>query len=546
MSDQWESKEELIGEVVTLRQQVATLKQKEAKLRESEERYRSLTEDMLDNSEVGISILDADFKIIWVNHILEQYTGLHRDEIIGRDKHQLIHERIKHIFANPEQFTQETFQRYQNNTQGESFECHVLPAAGRDERWLEHWSQPIQSGLFAGGLVEYYYDITKHKQSEKDLQQRNRELALLYRAGKAFSSTLDLDKILKAVLEEVRHLLGVVACSIWLIDRASGELVCRQVTNLQSEIVRGWRLAPGQGIAGWTARHGQSVIVPDTRQDERYYSGVDRQTGLEIRSILTVPLQLKRRALGVIQVVDKEVDRFRPSDLTLVESLAAHAAVSIENARLYKEAQQNAQTKAMLLNEVSHRVKNNLSAIIGLLYAEQRYTVIEDQSTYKSMMKDLINRIQGLATAHQLLSDSEWRPLPLSDLAERVVQSSLKALPPGKHMQVEVSPSPQHVTPKQANSLALVINELVTNTIKYAMRDRRKATIVVEITIQNGTIVFEFHDDGPGYPEEVLRLERESVGLYLMQTLVHNDLRGKLLLANHNGAVTRVQFQAMA
>jgi PAS domain S-box-containing protein len=181
-------------------------------------------------------------------------------------------------------------------------------------------------------------EITDRKRAEEELRQRNRDLELLNRAGRALTSTLDLDQVLVTVLEEVRRLLGVTACSVWLIDAETNELICRQAAGPESETVRDWRLVLGEGIVGWVARHGQSLIVPDTRADERHFTGVDRQAGLELRSILSVPLQVKQGVIGALEVLDTEVGRFTATDLKLAESLAATAAVAIENARLYEEA----------------------------------------------------------------------------------------------------------------------------------------------------------------------------------------------------------------
>jgi PAS domain S-box-containing protein len=175
-------------------------------------------------------------------------------------------------------------------------------------------------------------------QSEQVLRRRTRELELLNRASQTLSSTLDLDQVLVTVLEEVRHLLGVVATSIWLTDPETGELICRQATGPQNEIVRGWRLASGEGLAGWVARTGESLIVPDIKADERHSRRVDQETGLTLRSVLSVPLKVKHKAIGVLQVVDAEVGRFDKTDLELLEPLAAAATIAIENARLYAEA----------------------------------------------------------------------------------------------------------------------------------------------------------------------------------------------------------------
>ena len=111
--------------------------------------------------------------------------------------------------------------------------------------------------------------------------------------------------------------------------------------------------------------------VPDIRADGRSFKEIDEQTAGAIRSILTVPLWMKQKVVGVIQVLSGEVDRFDSTDIRLLNSLAATAAIAIENARLYEQALQDAETKAMLFIEVNHRVRNNLGVIIGLLYLEQ-------------------------------------------------------------------------------------------------------------------------------------------------------------------------------
>jgi len=201
---------------------------------------------------------------------------------------------------------------------------------------------------------------------EQRVAERTRGLTLLNQAGRTFSSTLDPDQVLGAALEEVRRLLEVVACSIWLLaaDKAgAGELVCRYATGPQNELVRGWRLALGEGLVGWVARHGESLIVPDVQSDERHFKEVDRQTGLPVRSILGVPLWAKEKVIGVLEVVDVEVGRFDNMHLALLEPLAASAAIAIQNAQLYQQAQQ----------EIAERVRaeSQRDATLGALQLER-------------------------------------------------------------------------------------------------------------------------------------------------------------------------------
>jgi PAS domain S-box-containing protein len=192
-------------------------KEIEGLLRDAEERYRSLTDDVLDSSAVGIFILDADFRIIWINQAIERYFGLKRKSVLGRDKRRLIRDRIKNIFEDSEGFAKRVLATYDHNTHIESFECHVLPDSNREERWLEHWSQPIASGMYAGGRIEHYYDITGRKQAERLLQiQRDLSVALC--------STSNMKRALDLLLEAACQIDGIDCGNVYLENRETGEV----------------------------------------------------------------------------------------------------------------------------------------------------------------------------------------------------------------------------------------------------------------------------------------------------------------------------------
>gem|GEM_PF-1843210 len=171
------------------------------------------------------------------------------------------------------------------------------------------------------------------------LRQINRELDLLYRAARVINSSLEIDEVLTVLIEKVRTLLGVVGCSVWLIDFDAGELVCRQATGRRSDLVCGWRLPIGTGVVGWIAKSGERVLIADTRNDIRHFKQVDQETGLEIRSIMGVPLKTKDKVIGTLQVVDTTPNRFNHRLLKTMAGLAASAGVAITNAELFSRAQ---------------------------------------------------------------------------------------------------------------------------------------------------------------------------------------------------------------
>jgi two-component sensor histidine kinase len=352
----------------------------------------------------------------------------------------------------------------------------------------------------------------------------------------------DLDEILATVLEEGRRLLEVISSSIWLIDPDTNELVCKHAVGPGSGKVRGWRLSPGQGIAGMVADTGESLIIADTWSDERHFKGVDKKTGQPLRSILCVPLKVKQKVIGVLQVLDTETDKFSVTDQAMEELLAAEASIAIENSQLYDQLRQNAQTEAILLHQLNHRVQGNLETIKDLFSFVKRHAGLKKRPFLQDLVADLFHRVESLETAHKMVTEFDWNPLPLSGLSIRVIQASLEAVAPKKEVTIEVSPSPVQISPKQANSLALIIHELVMNTVEYAIGDRETGRITVYINRMGDTVQFEFRDDGPGYPEDILRFDHHNVGLYLIQKITRKDLHGELVIHNDDGAVTIVRF----
>jgi len=208
-----------------------------------------------------------------------------------------------------------------------------------------------------------------------------------------------------------------------------------------------------------------------------------------------------------------------------------------------------AEMQSVLLQEVNHRVKNNLVAIISMLHKEEDLALDKGMPEYHARIKELVWRISGLLTVHRLLSSSEWKPLPLTRLCESVIQGTLKGLTAIRSIHLDISPSAIEVDSDQAHALAMVLNELSTNVIKYAMGERDAVHITITIQQVENDIELWFQDDGPGFPEALLQEEvprrSSSIGMSLLQGLVTRNLRGSLCLMNNNGALARITFPIM-
>jgi len=175
----------------------------------------------------------------------------------------------------------------------------------------------------------------------KEFQRKINELSTLIKVSAIINSTLNLNKLLSEVMEYATQLLQAETSSIFLIDKDKQELYFEVVTGKTKERVSQIRVPISEGIAGWVARTGKSILVPDVSKDTRFYSKVDEKSHFKTKSIIAVPLKVKDKIIGVIEVLNKKDNSpFYPYDLELLEALADQAAVAIDNAIVHEEFQE--------------------------------------------------------------------------------------------------------------------------------------------------------------------------------------------------------------
>lgn len=492
-------------------------------------------EEFYNSIPLGYCLLDRNGRIIEANETLAEQLGIEKRLLFGtRFDDHIIQEDVNTSARYLEKaFEQHIPQKWETQLRNKQTpHCHiqvenVVIASDENEMHL------CQTSIC---------DITDLIRAREALQRRESEFAFFHRVSKAFESTLDLEQLLTTILEEVRRLLEVTACSIWLLDSETGDIVCQHAIGPYRDTVRGWRLTPGQGIVGWVASTGRSLIVSDAWKDDRHFREIDLETGQLLHSILAVPMLVKDQVIGVLQVLDDDIDRFTPKDQALQELLAAMAGLAIENAQLFKQTQHNDDIRENLLHEINHRVTNTMAIVISLFSMVRRHASLKQYTISRALMTDMLNRVRGLKVVHQLLSELDWSPLPLSEMTQQVIQSYLKVLEPRKPIHLEVPSSLARISPEQGAILALIIYELVSNTVKHALHDRDSGQITIHITRINGTIFFKYQDDGPGYQNDFSQFEHHNLGIYLIQKIVQKQLYGNVEFFTDHGAVATITF----
>jgi len=179
------------------------------------------------------------------------------------------------------------------------------------------------------------------KEKDKEitaLREQVDHLSSLIEVSHVINSTLKLTSLLTIIMQIAEAVMRCEASSLLLVDEATNELVFEIALGEKGEAVKEkFRLGMGQGIAGWVAQHGKSLLVPDVNKDPRFFPDVDRQVGFRTRSVLCVPLKARRRTIGVLEAFNP-MDRpaFTEVDVSLFEAYASQAAVAIENARMHE------------------------------------------------------------------------------------------------------------------------------------------------------------------------------------------------------------------
>jgi len=170
---------------------------------------------VINEANVGVFVLDDTFDVVWADETIEEYFGLMRSEIVGRDKPTLIRETIADRLDDPETFAQTVLATYEDNTSVEQFECRVTAGTDREARWLEHRSKPIESGPYAGGRIELYYDITDRKEAQRAREESEQRFQSLVDAVDEYAIfMLDPDGYVRSWNKGAERIKGYSASEI--------------------------------------------------------------------------------------------------------------------------------------------------------------------------------------------------------------------------------------------------------------------------------------------------------------------------------------------
>lgn len=493
-------------------------------IRRTEERYRALFEQSPD----GIVVIDPKTTLpIEFNEAAHQHLGYTREEMA---RLRIADYQAARLLSLPSESAGSRFETIHQTKKGQPRNVEVIAQN------LELENQTV--------LHCIYHDITERKTAEEALERRTAQLAALYQVSLGIAAEMEPQTLFQRITHEAVTLFQGMAGGLFLHhpDRAALELVVSEGRD-DSAIFSSARR--GEDLVGRVWQSGSTLVVTDYPHWEGRGNLASQQP---FAAAMAAPIRWTDKFLGVLAVSSNRPGFFSQDDAYLLGLFATQAAIAIRNSSLVEQVRRDAAIKTTLLHDVNHRVKNNLMRLVEIVRLERESASLA-QTGIRDALGGLESRLHGMEVVHEMLSGAHWHPLPLHELITRILSETLNSSALGHRIRLSVAtPSdPLWVLPEQATAVGLIVNELTTNSLKYAFHQRGEGRLEVRLQVEDRSqprprIRLEFRDDGPGWPEQALQGPMQSVGLHLIQSSVRSPLRGELTLRNEGGAVAELVF----
>ena len=349
--------------------------------------------------------------------------------------------------------------------------------------------------------------MARSSDENREVAFLNLQVNTLYQVNQFISSIHNLDQLLDLIMRESETAVAAEASCIALYEPSDDLLHIEFASGEADEGVRHLTLAMGQGILGEVAASGKAVLVEDARQDPRFDSSVDRQTGFTTKSILATPIRRREELLGVLEVINKKGGpSFTEEDSMLLEVVANQAAVAIENAKLFERMVQSEQLSVIgrMAASIIHDLKQPITVIRGFaellgnpkLDLEERKTfsgmILEDVDRFLGMTQELLDYSRGTMNLNPSeVQIGDWLEGVLGSLREDLARTQVKVVT-DLHFR-----GPARLDPAR-------MRRVLTNIANNA-RDAMPEGGTFTVTTQggDGSWELELRDTGTGIPQEL-------------------------------------------
>lgn len=520
-----------IGSSIT--RDVTERKQAELALIESEENFRAIAE----NASEGILIAVGEGIHVYVNQMAAEITGYTIEELIKTTIADLTcpDELNKLMSIYKSRIGGKTVpSMHETSIVRKDGEVVLVEITGAKTVWK---GQPADLVLI--------HDITERKKVEEYIKLQNKALEGI---NQIFKNAIIIDseeEVAKRSLEVCEEITDSKFGFI-LERNIHGNLDALAISNPgwdeclmeKSDAIIMLKDMKEHGIHGKASKDGKSFFTNDPSHHEDSIGAPEGHP--DLHSFLGVPLRINDEVIGSIGLGNKE-EGYDSKDLQTLERLSIAISESLMRKRAENSLKVALVEKKMLLKEIHHRVKNNLMIISSLLNLQSGY--IKDKES-QDIFKESQNRARSMAIIHERLYQStDLKRIDFGDYIHSLSTELFHTyeVDPGL-VKLKINVEDIFLDINTAIPLGLIVNELVTNSLKHAFPKGKKGEINVDFHPKDDHYEFTVKDNGIGFPEDIDFQNTDSLGLQIVNSLT-NQIDGEIKLNRNNGTKFKITFK---
>ncbi|MCX7762030.1 MAG: cyclic nucleotide-binding domain-containing protein [Candidatus Kryptonium sp.] len=338
---------------------------------------------------------------------------------------------------------------------------------------------------------------------EKEMTEQVNKLNYLIEITKRVNSTIDLDKLLKIILEIALEITNADRGTVYLVDELTGEIWSKV---LQGNEITEIRLPIGKGIAGYVAKTGETINLEDAYKDPRFNPEIDIKTGYRTKTMLCQPIKDKNeKIVGVFQLINKKDGVFTKKDEEMLNALSIHASIAIQNAKMAQELVNNERLAVIgrMASAIIHDIKNPMATIKA--YAQVLRKKVGESEAIQlvdeviKQIDRLVNMAQEILDFSRGVSSLSFSKIKLGDFLNGVMAFLAMDFEKNK-IQIEKMIEYDDEVEIDVDKMTRVVFNIAHNS-RDAMPEGGK--FIVKTWLENNFFYMQFTDTGKGMPEEV-------------------------------------------